>query len=217
MNINYKEPQFELFPANSASLEDINKPKFLLATLTLSTESLVILVILGIMIALFSFSLGVERGKHLAAQSLDEKVTAAWNVGRKQVNHIPAATVSSSVVINQALLNKPALVGSHQKTNQTSVTTTPKTVVQKINSTTTNQVATTGKWTVQLSTYKNEKYAQQEAKVLKSKGYPVYIVKSKEYYLVCVGQFSSQEQAAAFLKRNPTKGQGSQVRPLKHI
>ena len=85
MNINYKQPQFELFPANSATLEDINKPKFLLANLTLSVESLVIFTILGIMVALFSFSLGVERGKHLAAKSLDERVSSAWNVATRTV------------------------------------------------------------------------------------------------------------------------------------
>src|SRR5580698_3887877 len=83
MNINYKQPQFELFPANSATLEDINKPRFLLANLTLSVESLVIFAILGIMVSLFSFSLGVERGKHIAAQTLDERVSTAWNVGAR--------------------------------------------------------------------------------------------------------------------------------------
>ena len=40
MNLNYKQPQFELFPANSVTLEDVNKPKFLLANLTLSVEVL---------------------------------------------------------------------------------------------------------------------------------------------------------------------------------
>ena len=94
MNINYKQPQFELFPANSATLEDINKPKFLLANLTLSVESLVIFTILGIMVALFSFSLGVERGKHLAAQALDERVSAAWNVGARTIA-APVAAGSS--------------------------------------------------------------------------------------------------------------------------
>ena len=91
MNINYKEPQFELFPANSATLEDINKPKFLLATLTLSTESLVILSILAIMIAVFSFSLGVELGKRRAAQDIDDKVSAAWNVGGRRLAAVAAA------------------------------------------------------------------------------------------------------------------------------
>src|SRR5271167_1819618 len=96
MNINYKQPQFELFPANSATLEDINKPKFLLANLTLSVESLVIFTILGIMVALFSFSLGVERGKHLTAQALDERVSAAWNVGARTIAS-PAAPVVPAV------------------------------------------------------------------------------------------------------------------------
>ena len=91
MNINYKQPQFELFPAQSATLEDINKPKFLLANLTLSVESLVIFTILGIMVALFSFSLGVERGKHIAAQALDERVSAAWNVGARTMAPVAVA------------------------------------------------------------------------------------------------------------------------------
>src|SRR5208283_105053 len=100
MNINYKQPQFELFEANSATLEDINKPKFLLANLTLSIESLVIFAILGIMVALFSYSLGVERGKHVAAQALDERVSVAWNVGARTV--APAA-VATAVVRAQPL------------------------------------------------------------------------------------------------------------------
>src|SRR5208337_3248088 len=96
MNINYKQPQFELFPANSATLEDINKPKFLLANLTLSIENLVIFTILGIMVALFSFSLGVERGKHIAAQALDERVSAAWNVGARTMA-VPVAVAVPAV------------------------------------------------------------------------------------------------------------------------
>ena len=93
MNINYMQPQFELFPANTATLEDINKPKFLLARLTLSVESLVIFTILGIMVALFAFSFGVERGKHLSAQVLDERVSAAWNGGVRTMAPVAVAPV----------------------------------------------------------------------------------------------------------------------------
>ena len=105
MNINYKQPQFELFPANSATLEDINKPKFLLAKLTLSTESLVIFTILGIMVALFSFSLGVERGKHLAAQALDERVSSAWNVGARTMAVAAVPAVSAVPASNHGYLS----------------------------------------------------------------------------------------------------------------
>src|ERR1700733_3828252 len=100
MNINYKQPQFELFPANSATLEDINKPRFLLANLTLSLESLVIFTILGIMVALFSYSLGVERGKHMAAQALDERVSAAWNVGSRTMAPAVVAAVPAVVKLS---------------------------------------------------------------------------------------------------------------------
>ena len=101
MNINYKQPQFELFPANSATLEDVNKPRFLLANLTLPLESLVILVILGIMTALFAFSLGVERGKHLAAQALDERVSAAWNLAPRKVA-LPAPPMVAAATVPAA-------------------------------------------------------------------------------------------------------------------
>jgi hypothetical protein len=105
MNINYKQPQFELFPANSATLEDINKPKFLLANLTFSLESLVILAILGIMVSLFSFSLGVERGKRIAAQTLDERVSAAWNV--------PARAVAVAAPVQASVVGAPRVVTNH--------------------------------------------------------------------------------------------------------
>ncbi len=112
MNINYKQPQFELFPANSAILEDVNKPKFLLAKLTLSVESLVVFTILGIMVALFSFSLGVERGKHLAAQALDERVSAAWNVGARTMAPVAVASVPLTVPTQRPFINHSFILGS---------------------------------------------------------------------------------------------------------
>ena len=112
MNINYKQPQFELFPAHSANLEDIDKPRFLLANLTLSLESLVIFSILGIMVALFSFSLGVERGKHLAAQALDERVSAAWNVGARTMAPVAVATVPLTVPAQRPFINHSFILGS---------------------------------------------------------------------------------------------------------
>ena len=192
MNINYKEPQFELFPAHSAALEDINKPKFLLATMTLSTESLVILAILAIMIGLFAFSLGVEQGKHLAAQALDQRVSVAWNVGGRR---LAAATVNPPQVVVPVVA----------KPNRTTTAATKPTTIIKT-------AAPANKWTVQLATYRSENYAQQEALGLKAKGYPVFLIKVKDFYFVCAGQYGSQAQADAFLKKVQAKYQGSQVR-----
>ena len=218
MNINYKEPQFELFPANSATLEDINKPKFLLATLTLSTESLVILVILGMMIALFSFSLGVERGKHLAAQSLDEKVVAAWNVGGRRLAVAPVVaapvTTPAQNVSTVKMSNNKSVVRSNVAAHVAVAPVSRVVVTKPLPETTKVATSPAGKWTVQLGTYRNENYAKQDALRLKAKGYPVFIVKFKDYYLVSIGPLASQEQAEAFLKKVQNKFQGSQVRRI---
>ncbi len=184
MNINYKQPQFELFPANSATLEDINKPRFLLANLTLSVESLVIFAILGIMVALFAFSLGVERGKHIAAQSLDERVSAAWNVGARTLA-VPAAVavpVQASMAIQRPMVNHGFLVG------------------------------TGSRYTLQSATYGTEAYARQDALSLNAKGFKSFLIKSGKFWLLCVGSFNSKDMALAYLRKLPGEYRSSQVR-----
>jgi septal ring-binding cell division protein DamX len=182
MNINYKQPQFELFPANSATLEDINKPKFLLANLTFSLESLVIFTILGIMVALFSFSLGVERGKHLAASALDERVSAAWNVGARTIAPAAVAAVplERAVAQQRPQMNSGFVFGT--------------------------------RYTLQAATYGNEEYARQDALRLKAKGLPSFLIKSSKYWLLCVGNFNNKESAAALLRQLPGEYRSSQVR-----
>jgi len=194
MNINYKQPQFELFPANSATLEDINKPKFLLANLTLSVESLVIFTILGIMVALFSFSLGVERGKHLAASALDERVSAAWNVGARTI-----APVAAVVPLPLRRMDNPVGVGigfSGQKPANTRGVS----------------MGQAGHYTLQAATYGNEDYARQEALLLKAKGFTSFLIKNGKYWLVCVGNFNNKENALAQLRKLPGQYRLSQVR-----
>lgn len=207
MNINYKPTQFELFPAKSATLEDIDKHPLLLASLTLSIENLVILVILGIMIALFSFSLGVERGRGLAAQSLDEKAAAAWNVGGRR---LAVAPVVPQVVKPAAAVNSSRNFGNKGFVRSTAFT--QPTIAPRPKTMPAATVAGSGKWTVQVATYRNENYAQQEALGVRAKGFPTFILKSKDFYLVCVGQFASQAQADSFSQKVQAKYNGSQVR-----
>ena len=199
MNINYKQPQFELFPANSATLEDIDKPKFLLANLTLSVESLVIFSILGIMVALFAFSLGVERGKHLAAQSLDEGVSTAWNVG--------ARTASQRAVLAPAVV---ASVAARPPGNTGLLSSIGKRRISPSHVNTTAGVG--GRFTLQLATYGNEQYARQDALIFKAKNFQSFLIKSGKYWLLCIGNFTNKENATAYLRKLPGQYRGSQVR-----
>ena len=189
MNINYKQPQFELFPANSATLEDINKPKFLLANLTLSIESLVIFAILGIMVALFSFSLGVERGKNLSAQALDERVSAAWNVGARTV------AVPSAAAINAQGMALPAVRSIAEQR--------PGNIHGYISG---------SRYTLQSATYGNEVYARQDALFLRKKGFSSFLIKSGRFWMLCIGSFNNKESAISLLRKLPGQYRSSQVR-----
>ena len=189
MNINYKQPQFELFPANTASLEDVNKPRFLLANLTLSLESLVILSILGIMIGLFSFAVGVERGKYIAAQALDEKISAVWNLQKRPEER-------KTAVLPQAKGNGGFITTSAIK---------PKVPTKAA-------PLAGSRFTVQVATYKNKSFAQKQALDLKAKGGYSFLIKKGDLYLVCVGLYDSADKAAINLKKLQAKYRGSQLR-----
>lgn len=197
MNINYKQPQFELFPASSATLEDVNKPKFLLANLTLSLETLVILTILAIMIGLFTFSLGVERGKHLSAQMLDERVGAAWNLAPNKPL-MPKAVVATAVVATQeVVIAKPAVGNAGNVNTGSKGVVAPRAYTQ---------------FTVQLATYKNEAFAKSDALALKANGLPSFLIKKRNFWLLCVGQYASKVDADSMFKQLHQKYKGSSVR-----
>ncbi len=210
MNINYKQPQFELFPANSATLEDINKPRFLLANLTLSLETLVILSILVIMVGLFSFAVGVERGKQMVAQALDEKVNVAWNVSSHNITAATNLTVikpignAGFITKTSVAQIKPAIVPMLKPV--------ARPVQKALSLPTVKTVPVGGNLTVQVATYKNESFAQKEAMDLKAKGYPTFLIKKGNFWLVCAGHFASLDQANTYLKRLQAKYRGSQVR-----
>ena len=207
MNINYKQPQFELFPANSATLEDVNKPKFLLANLTLSIESLVILSILGIMVGLFAFSLGVERGKHLAAQTLDERVSAAWNLAPRQPMLVPTAVKPAVIAPKvEAKVGNAGFVIAHKMPVVAKATVVIPAKPSAIG------LAKTDRFTIQVATYKSEVYAKSEAMNLKAKGLQTFLIKKGDFWLVCLGQFQSQDSANGVFKKIQSKYRGSSVR-----
>ncbi|MDE2028716.1 MAG: SPOR domain-containing protein, partial [Candidatus Omnitrophica bacterium] len=137
----------------------------------------------AIMIALFSFSLGVERGKSLAAQTLDERVAAAWNVNPRPVAAAPVPAVPAPVkVMPRPAADRGFIVGTGLR------------------------------YTLQAATYANEQYAQGDALVLKGKGFPTFLIKSGKYWLLCIGNFSTKEAASGYSRKLPAVYRSSQVR-----
>ena len=201
MNINYKQPQFELFPGTTISSDDAGKPKYLLASLTLSLENLVVLLILCIMLTVFSFSLGVEWGKRVAGLEAEHRsivVRQQTPVVKKIVPGNVNATVAPAVG-NLLSSSKLKQAGVHVSS---SVAGSPqKIVIQNSVAQPKPLVDLSKPYTIQVASYKDVQYAQMEEVGLKKKGYETLILTKGDYSILCVGRFTNKDEANGFARR----------------
>jgi hypothetical protein len=230
MNINYKEAQFEFFPGTVNTSGEINRPHFLTARLTLSVENLVILTIMGIMILVFAFSLGVERGRILGlyasgqqgsdvrAVVSDDKAVADMMVSTRADKKAGEAKAASS----KAERSRIELSAPVEKTKDGGILSRvlaafpDKKKTADTTAVTASAPKTSGGYTVQVASYKTNNGAQKEAATLKQKGFSdVFIVPKGKYVILCIGNFEKKEEADFFgQKKLKSRYQDLRVRSL---
>jgi len=193
MNINYKESQIDFLSHVGGKAEEPARPRYMAAQMSLSLENLVIFAIVAIMVVIFSFSLGIERGKGVASTATqapvsDDKadVTEVSGSGKADTQKIKAVT---SVAKVKPVAPAPAVANA--------------------------KPAVTGAYTLQVASYKGIKSAQREAEKLKQKGFDnVYVLPKGTYTIVCVGNFQNKEDASDVKRQLNNRYQGSVVRRL---
>ena len=185
MNINYKQAQFELFPAGPGNADRIHKPQIFFSSLTFSLENIVILSIFIFMTVIFSFSLGVERGKRIILRvplEMEHMLS-----GRGSSRAVKAGQSDSKQMLPSSATNVVTDVAPQEKTIEKS---SPQ--QQEIRDPT---------YTIQVASFKKEEYAQQEAVALRKKGFEIFVVPKGEYSIVCVGKFVQKDEAKVTLNR----------------
>jgi len=231
MNINYKEAQFEFFPNAVTSSDETSRPHFLTARLTLSVENLVILTIVSIMIILFAFSLGVERGKGFVLhdpekQASDENVVQADDksvadmmvTAKGDKMSATAKAAGSKQDKMKAGLSTPA-EKSRDKGLFTKILAANQDNKKPVKATAVMAslpAKSSGAYTVQVASYKSSNGAQKEAASLKQKGYnDVFIVSKGKYVILCIGSFQNKQEADVFgQKKLKSRYQDLRVRSL---
>jgi cell division septation protein DedD len=201
VNINYKQPQFELFPGNSNASQDTIKPKYLLANLTLTIENVVVLAILGIMVTVFSFSLGVERGKKIATVRFQEERAAA------EIQDVPKAAVAAQVPVVPVSAAKVA-TSQVQPRGIALPEAQPKAVIPAAEE---RKIELDG-YTIQIASYKDVKFANKEADKLKQKGFQTYVLNKGDYAILCVGKFEGKTEANTYSQKLRSKYKDNLVR-----
>lgn len=185
-----KQTQFELFPR---ALNGEPRPKFCFAwkDLTLPAERIIVISIFAVMILIFSFALGVERGKKIAALSfgpqtvksitpLKESRTAQTQAMAQGVQG--AVNSSFDVKTGNPSGFKPA-VSAQTKSQAALKTSLPAPALAK------------GHYTIQVASFKSSQNAYEEAKILEKKGYPIFVLPKGSHSIVCVGKFIEEAEA----------------------
>ncbi len=203
MNVNYKQSQFELFPTAGDSATKVNRPLFLFSSVTLSLENIVVTSIIGVLILALSFSIGVERGKRIAASSRFSLPSAqSQTVSQfEEKNKTATSTVTRPVAAPKPvspLIPQGGVVDLAKANSQ-------KAAIVKNSSSTPQPVqalqAGGSPYTVQVASFASAEYARKEAASLGKKGFDNFIISKGKYVIVCVGKFSKKEEANVALSR----------------
>lgn len=206
MNINYKQPQFELFPGQSATGHEANKPRLFLANLTLTIENLVVLSILCIMLSVFAYSLGVERGKYVMAAQFKQRVQL-----KPLVAQAPAVAISAQAAEPKEQVQVAA---GNMVSQQTTAQPVPSAVTVPVIEQKLQAVVTDFKFTVQVASYADEKFARRVADDLNIKGYKTLVMKKGKHWILCIGKFNKKQEAVAMTAKLKLKYKDCLVRSL---
>ncbi|MBF0388155.1 MAG: SPOR domain-containing protein [Candidatus Omnitrophica bacterium] len=220
MNINYKEAQYDFFPNAASAPDETKRPHFMAARFNLSVENLVIFSIVSIMVVIFTFSLGVERGKRIALRdgaglTLDAKASETPNA--TAATTVPSSAAGTAVAVK----SDSKLLAGKTDGKMSIAKADSKLLVAKADSKlmASTQVAdavkkASGGYTVQLASYKTEKSAQKEAQALLKKGFKAFVLPKGEHLVLCVGNFQKKEEASVYGKKLKNNYQDFVVRRL---
>ncbi len=201
MKINYhRQTQFELFPGTPQQTVKRSKTPFLKTRLSLSLENIGILGILMVVSMVASFSIGVERGKRTARPAPERgiRTAALRSPVPKTLPAEPAREQASPQVSPPAEEKRDWRSEKPEMEIARMSVPLPGAAETQAGREENPADEKAGMYTVQVASFRKDKFAQQEAKTLKKKGYEIFVIPKGKYSIVCVGRFSQRRQAQDF-------------------
>jgi cell division septation protein DedD len=210
MHNNPRQSQFELFPGNSRFVEERSEDRKVLKEFTLSLDKALILSIAVIVTMVISFSLGVERGKGVVQRKVVPRLTVQKDNPVKQEIVEPEDPVKVNTQLEHVPVDTydPLIAGISAEVNAGPMDHEVVHVEQN------PQEFLSGVYTVQVASFKQEKYAREEATALEKKGYESIVVPKGNYSIVCVGKFDKHDQAKKYSVKLKNKYRDCLVRRL---
>lgn len=197
MNIHYnKQSQFELFPGVSQPSTEKTKTRFLLNELTLSWENLVVLTVFIVLSMVVSFSLGVEQGKKKFSAARDRRFAHRSVVERKRASN-PPPREHEPRILQESPEGIPVMAAQVPIAGILETLTPDAPGKEKVAYTEKNDRI----YTIQVASFRKEKYAQMEARELRKKGFEILVLPKGNHSIVCVGKFERRDDAQVFSRK----------------
>jgi hypothetical protein len=158
--------QLEMFDAGDGGQA---KKKNFFASRNAPLEGKIILIISCVIIAIVAFSLGIEKGKRINAP-IEVKID---NVSRKDF-------VRKDIILDKPNLMKSASVNENN--------------IAKVNIVSQARPSA-GNYTIQIASFAEQDNAAREVERFAKKGYKTFTINKGKFTLLCLGNFSSMEEA----------------------
>ncbi len=155
-------------------------------------EKAILLIMSLVVVAVIAFSLGVEKGKRMASPesreaSIDRAFRTATPAAQNPVDTQPAQQQTLEQNTTPAPAPTNAVIQQQKKETQ-------------------------GRFIIQIGSFLSRTNANQEASVLKKRGFSPLIISKGRYNILCVGSYPTKEAAQASLNKLQKSYQGCFIR-----
>jgi len=190
--------QIELFPRVADHGEEKRHPRLFQRSLTISLENFFVFLVIILMGLVASFSIGVERGKQVTAKSspVGQPLKAAVPQKDEAPGVVNSDTADKPVPVRVLAETASVVVAEREPAPQAAPAVDDKT------------------YTVQVASFKKERYAHKEAEGLKDKGYDIFVLPKGKYSILCVGKFRQKDAAEILSKKMRKKYKDCLIRRL---
>ncbi len=212
------QSQFELFPGGVPGVVDRKATsRFSIPSLTLTLENMVVTGVVFLVALVVVFSLGVERGKRLAARA---GTPVAVQQGMETIDSNTVVT-SEPLVVARAEFTAPAAALtsiSHNPVPQPQVmdkALEPISTKEAAPEKSVDKTASLDKiLTIQVASFLQQDRADREANTLKGQGKEAFVTMKGKHYIVCVGRFKERPKASVMWNQLRKKYKDCLIRSL---
>jgi len=149
-------------------------------TIVLPIDTFILLCIVTILLFIVAFSLGVEKGRKISYTAAEKK---------ERLPNVIAPEAGPTLQVLQSDVPAPATKPA------VSPVAPLKREESAVRQNLTKLPVITNRYAVQVATYYQESFAQEEARKIKARGIPAFLSKKNNLIVLFAGYFNSKEEA----------------------